>query len=75
MRTLNISLSEQDYKKYGINSENIRFNKFIDLIKNVIAREALEKCHQIAKQSGLNNISTDEINAEINSIRGAKGNN
>jgi len=74
MRTLNISLTEQDYKKYGIDSENISFDQLVEKVKNIIAIEALEKCQLAAKESGLDKMTLDEINTEIQAVRNAKSN-
>lgn len=74
MRTLNINLSEQDFKKYGLGSESISFEEFISHLKTLIAKEALEKCHLAAQQSGLSSMTLEEIDAEIEAVRNAKNN-
>ncbi len=74
MRTLSVSLSEQDYKKYGISSKEMSFDLLIEKIKNVIARDALEKCQSVAKKSGLSKMTIDEINSEIEAARNAESN-
>jgi hypothetical protein len=75
MRILNLRLSEEDCKKYEISSDNMSFDNFLNKIKNTIAKEAIEKCHLVARESGLDKITSDEINAEIEAVRNAKGNN
>ena len=45
---------------------------FMQKVKNVIAKEALDKCHSIAGKSGLNKMTLTEINAEIEAVRNAK---
>jgi len=74
MRTLNINLSEQDFQKYGLGSENMSFDEFISHLKTLIAKEALEKCHLAAKHAGLHNMTLEEIDAEIEAVRNAKSN-
>lgn len=75
MRTLNLNISEEEYRRYGIDSEKINFDLFIEKIKNVLAKDALKKCQSIAEQNGLNKMAIEEINAEIEAVRNAKGNN
>lgn len=74
MKTLNISLSEKDFKKYGIESEEISFDSLIEKVKNVIAEDALKKCHALARKAGLEAMDIDQINTEIEAVRHAKNN-
>lgn len=74
MKILNIHLSEQDYQKYGIQSDNISFDHFIEKIKNVLAKEALAKCQIVAEKSGLGKMTMEEIKSEIDAVRNAKSN-
>lgn len=72
MRTLQIKVSETDFKKYNLGSEEIKFTDLVDLISREYARKALLECNAIAEQEGLSKISMDEINAEIKAVRDAK---
>jgi len=74
MKTLNVELSEEDCVKYGLESESISFELFMEKIRDVIAREALDQCHQIAQEAGINKLSIDDINEEIKAVRNAKNN-
>ena len=72
MRTLQIKVSETDFKKYNIGSEEIKFTDLVDIISREYARKALLECNSIAEQEGLSKMTMDEINAEIKSVRDAK---
>jgi hypothetical protein len=72
MRTLQIKVSETDFKKYNLGSEEIKFTDLVDLISREYARKALLECNVIAEQEGLSKMSMDEINAEIKAVRDAK---
>ncbi len=72
MRTLQIKVSETDFKKYNLGSEEIKFTDLVDLISREYARKALLECNAIAEQEGLSKMSMDEINAEIKAVRDAK---
>ncbi len=74
MRILNVRITEKDYRKFGITSTKISLDTFIEKIKNVIVKDALEKCHSIAEKSGLSKMTLKEINSEIEAERNAKSN-
>jgi hypothetical protein len=56
----------------GFTSNFIPFDELKEKISIEYAREALIKCNQIAKETGLSQLTNDEINAEINALRNAK---
>lgn len=72
MRTLQIKVSESDFQKYNLGSEDIKFTDLVDLISREYARKALLECNAIAEQEGLSKMTMDEINAEIKAVRDAK---
>lgn len=53
MKTLNIKLSQADLKKYNIKSGEISFEELLEKVKNIIAIEALNKCHNLAKEANI----------------------
>ena len=71
MKTLNIKLSERDLNKYNIKSNEISFDELIEKVKNIIAIEAIDKCHSLAEDSRIDGLSTDDINDEIRQMRNA----
>ena len=74
MKSLNIEASEIELAKYGIDKSNISFHSLVEKIKNVLAKEALQKAQQLAKKSGLSDMSDDDIINEIKAIRHDKRN-
>lgn len=75
MRTIQIKVSETDFKKYNLKDSEIKFTDLVELISREYARKALLEANEIAKQSGLSNMTMDEINAEIKAVRDDKTNN
>jgi hypothetical protein len=72
MQTLQIKISNTDFKKYNLESREIKFTDLVDLISKEYARKALLECNEIAEQEGLSKMTFDEINAEIKAVRDAK---
>ncbi|MEX2335917.1 MAG: hypothetical protein WD555_01445 [Fulvivirga sp.] len=72
MKTVILNLSDKDYEKYSIQSSNISFDNFVEKVRNVIAKEALAKCNRLARDSGLDKMTIEDINKEIQASRNAK---
>lgn len=69
MKTLMISITENEFKQFGFQSDSIDFKEFVEKIRNELAKKALYNCHKIAKETGLSQMTLEEINAEINAVR------
>lgn len=72
MKTLQVNISEESYKRFGFPSPQIDFDALLKTIKKELAKEALRKCQQIAAKTSLSDMTLEEINAEINATRHAK---
>ena len=44
MRTLNISISELEYNKFGLRSDRLTFSEFLDLVSKELALQTQNKC-------------------------------
>jgi predicted CopG family antitoxin len=76
MKTINISISEQDYNKYGIKKDNLDFSDFIDLVRKELTRQNLNKSLELADKYGISNMTMEEISNEVKAVRrNAKGRN
>jgi hypothetical protein len=69
MKTLNIDISEIEYNKFGLKSENLNFADFVELISRQIVRQNLNKCVELSEKYGLSSMTIDEISEEINEVR------
>ncbi len=72
MRTLNISISDLEFNKFGIINDNLTFTEFVELISRELIRQNLNKSVQLAEKYGLSSMSMDEITEEVKSVRNAK---
>ena len=72
MRTLNISISDIEFNKFGIKKDNLTFTEFVELISIELMRQNLDKCVELAEKYGLSSMTMDEINEEIKAVRNAK---
>lgn len=73
MRTLNISISDVDYDKYGIKNENLSFSDFVDIVGRELARQNLKKATELSERFGLAGMTMEEISAEVKAIRNDEG--
>ncbi len=69
MKTITVSISENEFERFGINSEKIDFKELLNKISIELARQAAYQCHEIAKRVGLSTMTMDEISAEVKAVR------
>ena len=69
MRTLNVSISDSEYKLYGIQKEEIAFADFLDIVNRKMARETLKESVRLAEECGLSEMTMDEITEEVKAAR------
>ncbi len=76
MRTLNVSISDNEFNKFGLKQNNLTFSDLIKLIRKELMRENLNKCIELAEKYGLSKMTMDEISEEVKAVRrNAKSNN
>jgi hypothetical protein len=69
MKTLNVTISDIEYDKFGIKSEALAFSDFIDIVSKELMRQNLNECIGLADKYGLSSMPMEEINNEVNAIR------
>ena len=69
MRTLNVSISDIEYNKFGLNEEKLTFTDFIELISKELKRQSLSKCVELAEKYGISKMTMDEISNEVKAVR------
>ncbi|MEO7311751.1 MAG: hypothetical protein ABIX01_15210 [Chitinophagaceae bacterium] len=69
MRTLNISISDIEYNKFGLKDEQLTFTDFIDLVTKELIRQNLDKCLELAEKYNLSKMTMDEITNEVKAVR------
>ena len=69
MRTLNVSISEIEYNKFGIKNDHLTFTDFIDIVSKELTRQNLNKCIELADKYGLSKMTMEEITDEVKAVR------
>ena len=69
MRTLNVSISDIEYNKFGLKEEKLTFSDFIDLVSKELIRQNLSKCLELADKYGISKMTMDEITNEVKAVR------
>ena len=76
MRTLNVSISDIEYNKFGLKDEKLTFTDFINIVSAELTRQNLKKSLELAEKYGISEMTMDEITEEVNAVRkNAKGRN
>lgn len=69
MRTLNVSISDIEYSKFGIKNDKLSFTDFIEIVSKELSRQKLSKCIELANKYGLSKMTMDEITDEVKAVR------
>lgn len=72
MKTLNISISELEFYKFGLKKESLTFSEFVELISRELMRQNLNRSVELAEKHGLLSMTMDEISEEVKAVRNAK---
>jgi hypothetical protein len=74
MKTLNVSISDLEFDKFGLRDKNFKFSDFVDIVSRELSRQTLNKSIELAEKYGISKMSATEINKEVKSVRkNAKG--
>jgi len=69
MKTLSIAISDIEYGRFGIPSEQLSFTDFIDIIGKELMRQNYHRCVALAEKYGLSSMTMEEITNEVNAVR------
>jgi hypothetical protein len=69
MRTLNVSISDIEYSKFGLKNDKLTFSDFIDIVSKELTRQNLDKCLELADKYGISKMSMDQITDEVKAVR------
>jgi hypothetical protein len=69
MKTINITISELEYNKFGIKNETLPFSDFIELISRELIRQNLYRCVELSEKYSLSALTTEDIRKEIKAVR------
>ncbi len=69
MRTLNVSISDIEFNKFGLKNEKMSFTDIIDLVSKELTRQNLIKSIEIADKYGIAAMTMEEISNEVKAVR------
>jgi|EndMetStandDraft_4_1072995.scaffolds.fasta_scaffold20255_3 hypothetical protein len=69
MRTLNVSISDLEFSKFGLKKDKFSFSELLDLVSNELTRKALNESIELAEKYDLSDMSMDEISNEVKAVR------
>jgi len=69
MKTLNISISDLEYNKFGLKKDRLSFSDLIELVSKELAKQTLDKCIALAQKHGLSKMTMEEISKEVKAVR------
>lgn len=69
MRTLNISISDLEFSKFGLKKEKISFSELLELVSNELTRKALNESVELAEKYNLSGLTMDDISKEVKAAR------
>lgn len=70
MRTLSIAISDVEYGRFDIPSEQLNFTDFIDIIGRELMRQNLNRSVALAEKYGLSSMTMEDITSEVKAVRG-----
>lgn len=69
MRTLNILISDIEFRKFGLKKNNMSFSDLLDLVSKEITKRNLAESIELAEKNGLSKMSIAEISREVKAVR------
>lgn len=70
MKTISVKIKSDEISKYGLRENaTVDFSELVDKITRDFALQALENAQAAAELTGLSTLTTEEIDAEIRSLR------
>ncbi len=69
MRTLQVSISDIEYNKFGLKADELTFSDFIEIVSQELTLQNLDKCLELADKYGLSKMTMDEITDEVKAVR------
>ena len=69
MKTLNISISDLEFNKFGLRNDKLTFSDFVDIVSKELTRQTLNKCVELAEKYGLSKMTMGDITKEVKAAR------
>ena len=69
MRTLNISISDLEFSKFGLKKEKLTFSDLLELVSKEIMKKKLNDSVELAEKYNLSGMSMRDISKEVKAVR------
>lgn len=69
MRTLNVTISDLEFSKFGLKKEKLSFSDLLELVSKEIIRKNLNDSIELAEKYNLSSMTMDEISKEVKAVR------
>ena len=69
MKTLQISISDIEYNKFGLRNDKLTFSDFVDIVSMELMRQNLNQCLELAEKYGLSKMTMEDITKEVKAVR------
>lgn len=69
MRTLNISISDIEFRKFGLKKEKLSFSDLLEIVSKEVNKRNLAESVEMAEKYGLSRMSMAEISKEVKAVR------
>jgi len=69
MKTINVSISELEFSRFGLPSNNLSFSDLLDIISKELSKQRIKDSLKLAEKFGLSEMTMDEISREVKAIR------
>ena len=69
MKTISVSISDIEFNRFGLKSDNISFSDFLDIVSRELSKQRLNESLILAKKFGISELTMDEITSEVKAVR------
>ena len=69
MRTLSVSISDLEFRKFGLKKEKLSFSDLLDLVSREVIKKALNESTELAEKYNLSGMSMKDISREVKAVR------
>lgn len=69
MKTLNVTISDIEFNKFGLKDEKVSFSDLLELVSKELTRQNLNKSVELAEKYGLSDMSMEQISNEVRAVR------
>ena len=69
MKTISLQIPDADFNLLGLTKEQMLYSDFKDILERQFVLRAMDNCLKIAKETGLSEMTLEQINAEIKAVR------